>query len=882
MTDVSDFSTVWNPSSYPLGLDALAFHARTLKDIENPQRPGTLLVVPNQVVFSYLGLVAVLAPRLTSLFRVGSRVVVNKGSENIGSLAGCNAATIVRIDYHNHEVVLLFDDDELQAPVTTRLSQCRPLNLAANAAFLHFSGEQKSRPATVSTSFNHSPLWMSIDHTPVVDTLCSTLLTVFRSITSPCPPHLMKSSQSHNDLVDFDFTFISRLASSLTFGALSELLHLERAAMLFLSETSYLERFYAWALSPVPQLSITNLRGRVTAGLLAWCDSHNKPRPYAPAVMDVRASSETGNSSPDDSRESHCMEWDIARAPHCVFGPTALSFSSAGGNSRRAKACSDMPVLVVGNAVVNAGHSNRLFYFEVTISVQSLMGFEVGLVPDRDAFMHRTYCGWVGGSVVYNPVRQIISTCRKDRPCSLSFPLSSGQLVDCKDSVGRWEPAVVIDVDCNGRHLIHYCDWDERYDEWIMADQAPDRLAFFRAHTNGRVDHLDKVEIACAIPTSTIDITGASCTVGVAIDPVLGQLRFTCNGRAGAWLKLSCDGYGSHLTDTESTSLFRDGSGTLPAMYPAVLVHGINSRCTANFGRDPFVCTEWRDGYVGTQIETGPDTCTPTLPIVMASASVTAVADGPESAVVDYESPRIKVALQLQQANLWPGPVTVMQIAVCIFCYYIIHTLGAGLFRQPVISVCVCVYVCVCVCVYACMCMCAYEEIIQAILRMHRDDRAAAIVWSWTRPSAFQYLQSLTDTSWIDVTDSDFEGEAFDAIYSNQPSFCTVNSRSHVIDDNSSFGLASSITAQNPAVVHWASNEPDEDERAQYAPASASGTNGARTLRALVAFPNILVTIIVCSCFIIFVILSNLEFVHELSSCAGEQPCGATCECQQS
>jgi len=65
-----------------------------------------------------------------------------------------------------------------------------------------------------------------------------------------------------------------------------------------------------------------------------------------------------------------------------------------------------------------------------------------------------------------------------DDPLEREF--EKDQIIDCQDSVKKWCLAEVKDVS-ERQVLVHYCDWDSKWDEWI--DKTSSRLAPMGKHT---------------------------------------------------------------------------------------------------------------------------------------------------------------------------------------------------------------------------------------------------------------------------------------------------------------------------------------------------------------------------------------------------------------
>ena len=93
--------------------------------------------------------------------------------------------------------------------------------------------------------------------------------------------------------------------------------------------------------------------------------------------------------------------------------------------------------------------------------------------------------GWSPGSVV------LCADGRKARYRQEAKPILAGirlhDLIDVKDSVGKWESAVVV-AETDDRVKVHYVDWDVRYDEWVT--KKSDRIATHRMHTVGPAGQL--------------------------------------------------------------------------------------------------------------------------------------------------------------------------------------------------------------------------------------------------------------------------------------------------------------------------------------------------------------------------------------------------------
>ena len=61
-------------------------------------------------------------------------------------------------------------------------------------------------------------------------------------------------------------------------------------------------------------------------------------------------------------------------------------------------------------------------------------------------------------------------------------------LIECYDVHGnsKWYTCVVIDIDKNANKIfVHYCGWNNKFDEWIDLNYDQKRLAIYKTHTNG-------------------------------------------------------------------------------------------------------------------------------------------------------------------------------------------------------------------------------------------------------------------------------------------------------------------------------------------------------------------------------------------------------------
>ena len=136
-------------------------------------------------------------------------------------------------------------------------------------------------------------------------------------------------------------------------------------------------------------------------------------------------------------------------------------------------------------------------------------------------------------------------------------------LLDVKDSVGKWEAATVVGLS-ETQVQAHYIDWSDQYDEWLPLDS--DRVAAFRSHTNGNAEVGQLFCESYGQAFSTGDV------IGCGFDWVTGEVYFTLNG--------------VH----QGVAFYN-----LPRMnlYPGVCISGYDGKIKANFGQEAFRY-EWR------------------------------------------------------------------------------------------------------------------------------------------------------------------------------------------------------------------------------------------------------------------------------------------------
>ena len=162
------------------------------------------------------------------------------------------------------------------------------------------------------------------------------------------------------------------------------------------------------------------------------------------------------------------MAGSESAAKHCVFvGSEGLTLVYAGGMEGSKKAGSSqsrlskadtLPQTVVADSPIPSDLDD--FYFEVTIE-RGCPSILVGLCPERNVSSTRRLHGWIKDSLVFSADGQKGKYLARAKKAEEGWRVHD--LVDVKDSVTKWESAVVIEEEGNNL-LIHYTDWDSRYD----------------------------------------------------------------------------------------------------------------------------------------------------------------------------------------------------------------------------------------------------------------------------------------------------------------------------------------------------------------------------------------------------------------------------------
>jgi len=297
--------------------------------------------------------------------------------------------------------------------------------------------------------------------------------------------------------------------------------------------------------------------------------------------------------------------WNREAAPHCLFiHGSCRVVNYAGGHSRRFKMSKgdDLPVTVVSDEPVPDGVT--LHYFEIKVlpamanydptsdqlfemkkrkhsrtnstesedlkmeynlSQASSHGpfsrsrrdrISIGLCSNGNPSTHKSVHGWSDGSLVFQchngyKARYLA----KARVPSVEEGFKVDDLLDVKDSVGKWEPAVVISTSSD-QVKVHYINWDARYDEFI--DRASDRLAPFRSHTAGTVGQLFATKYSAP--------ANVGSTIGCLWNRAEGTVSFTIDGKSS----------GVAFTDVRGK------------FFPAVTLYGPGVQVAVNFGQVPF------------------------------------------------------------------------------------------------------------------------------------------------------------------------------------------------------------------------------------------------------------------------------------------------------
>jgi hypothetical protein len=260
-------------------------------------------------------------------------------------------------------------------------------------------------------------------------------------------------------------------------------------------------------------------------------------------------------------------------APNCLFtGMEGLTVIYAGGfkeglRSRKMRKQDDaLPVTLVTNRPIPTSASE--FYFEVEIlSLGSKQQISIGLCPDGAVADTRRLHGWSPGSVTFS------NDGRKGRFISRAKLPAEGlhvyDMLDVKDSVGKWEPATVIG-ESEQQVFVHYVDWDLRYDEWV--DRSSDRIAASRTHTKGEVGQLYYEPFSDSFSEGDV--------IGCGYLPRERSVYFTKNG----------------------INLHEAYRGDLASpMYAAASLHSYGSKIRLNLGGEPF---KYR--FLGSQLYVNP------------------------------------------------------------------------------------------------------------------------------------------------------------------------------------------------------------------------------------------------------------------------------------
>jgi len=305
----------------------------------------------------------------------------------------------------------------------------------------------------------------------------------------------------------------------------------------------------------------------------------------------------------------------------------------------------------------------------------------VGLCTDGNASQKKNIHGWAQGSLIY-----MCNTGQKCKFMAKTKPVGSDKdrmsldvddLLDVKDSVGKWEPAIVIGA--SGAQIrVHYINWDTRYDEWL--DRSSERICEFRTHTVGPVGQLFGEDYDENGGASTGDVIGCLWNKSDL------TLTFTKNGKA----------MGCAFTEVEGP------------FFPAVTLYGSGVQVAVNFGQTPF-------RYI-------PETDAGVAPVV---AKLRSMRRGKAKQGSSSESWRLPATVDKEGAAANDGDTKngAIQVQDSVMAKWRSrYTVAADIIQMGVLA------------------DCTLEQVARG-LELHGDSRAEMIEWAFANPAAFSGLK---------------------------------------------------------------------------------------------------------------------------------------------
>jgi len=521
--------------------------------------------------------------------------VLALGAESSQLLCSLRTAKVLSMDDGSSQLHLITDGDEQAA--ATRVHLCR----------FH------SRAPTHHTEYG----WTKGLDTDIARQLMQGILHSVMKLAheEPSSERSMLASPSPSPYT----RFLSSLIHARLVRALCVLAHRRECAALILSDDDHIS-----TVNYLLDVCRRNGAGDYRTTVGDWMKGVERAMSVA---AECREAKRRGKQSilPDvvPLRPSPPSCWDVDLASHCVLSDECRSLLYVGGHGGDEPPLSGVPHIV--SAVRGKTHllpativANKPFvpsvaaatgvgdvcYFEISIEALPHGELTIGLCPSHSAIHHRRLQGWSAGSVLMSSTGQ----CGMFVDRARSIPgeqLQTGDLIDARDSVGRWEAAAVanihVDDEGNSTVKLHFVDWDCKYDEEIVlpvdeSSQADidSRIATFGTFTRnykpGQIFWRQPVKDSswtgvaqdASVP-SLLYSFGVGDTVGCGWIPAENRIFFTLNG---SMLPFDL----SPIESESATDAAPTHTHAPTQLYPAVTVCHRGAQITANFGQHkPFM-----------------------------------------------------------------------------------------------------------------------------------------------------------------------------------------------------------------------------------------------------------------------------------------------------